>query len=361
MIINVKSQTELSSFSVVYSGSVLNETVKTYGLSHAIEHLKCKSFIHLYNDFDRYSISWNAYTSETEIVFYITGLDEYVNKYKQEFLDCLLKFEISEEEFETELKVVIQEYKDCFQGQDECLYYNLLREEYGNYGAIGKLKSLKKINHKDVIKYHKKFLSKPSKIINISKFNDFSGYDDFNTEYPSSYVPDVKDKLKLEDKMKFNKSGIIGYVKVDKDFNYISYVLDMLGSSLLSPFFDEIREKRGLTYGVNTGIERISDVQGIVYTSLITTPDNVEEVKEVYKMILSDGDKYLTQERFDIIKDNYLVRQKKNEIERYKKIEKYIIPLDWQVGEIIESLTFEKTKEIFNTYLTYDKWNWKVN
>ena len=130
MIINKKSQTELSSFYVIYNGSVLNENVKNYGISHLIEHCQCKQFKHLYNEFDRYSISWNAYTSSDKIVFYMVGIDEYVNKFKQEFLESLLNFDITEEEFLLEKNVVIQEYKDVFQDQSSSLYFNLLRKEF---------------------------------------------------------------------------------------------------------------------------------------------------------------------------------------------------------------------------------------
>ena len=78
-------------------------------------------------------------------------------------------------------------------------------------------------------------------------------------------------------------------------------------------------------------------------------------------MILSDGDNYLTKERFDIIKDNYIIKRKKNEIERYKKTDYFITPTEWRIDTIIDSITFEKTKEIFNKYLTFEKWNWRVN
>jgi predicted Zn-dependent peptidase len=360
-LINEKSQTDLSGFYVVFNGSVLNETTKTYGVSHLVEHLKCKMFNHLYDDFSRYSIQWNAYTNDTEVVFYMTGLDEYVNKYKREFLDCLMKFDIPLDEFETERNVVIQEYKDVFDEQIQTLYYNTLREQYHQYGAIGKLKSIKSIKYKDVLKFHNKYYSKPSKIINVSKHNDFTDSIEFNTDYKSTYVVDSKDKLAFEKGIKYNKSAIIGFIKTTEDFNYISFVLDMLCGSLTSPFVNEIREKRGLTYNVSSGIERISDEQGFILTYLVTTPDKVDEVLETYKMILSNGSKYLTKEIFDIQYDKYIISKRKSEIERYKNIKKFITPESWLFSTIENDITFEKTIEIFNKYLTFDKWTWKIN
>lgn len=363
MVINEKSQTDLSSFYIVYKGSVLNEDTTNYGISHLMEHLQCKQFKHLYDDFDRYSISWNAYTSGDKVVFYMNGLDEYVNKYKHEFLNSLLSFTVSEEEFLTEKEVVIQEYKDTFQDQASTFYYNLLRREYKNYGAIGKLQSLKKIKYNDILKFWDKFLSKPAMIINISKHNDFQTKMEFQKDEPTYYIPDDKDVIKFENKMKFNKSSVIGYIKGDDSTPYskVSYVLNMLSMSLLSPFFNEIREKRGLTYNIDTSIERISENQGLIATYLITTPEKVQEVLDTYKMILTNPDEYLTEERFNIIKDFYLIKRKKNDIERYKNINKFIVPKQWQLDLILDDITYQECKDIFNKYLSYEKWTWKTD
>ena len=111
-VLNVKSETDLSGFYIVYKGSVCNEKKGWYGLSHLMEHLICHSFDDMYDDFDRDGIANNAYTSDNEIVFYFTGLDEYLVKYKDEILKRILKFGVTEEMFQNERKIVLEEYKD---------------------------------------------------------------------------------------------------------------------------------------------------------------------------------------------------------------------------------------------------------
>ena len=125
MIINLKSQTDLSGFYVVYEGSTNLEKPGWYGISHLLEHLVCKSFDHLQEDFDKDGIDWNAYTSGNEIVFYLTGLDEKVNKWKGEFMDLLGQFNVTKEEFENERKIVLEEYMDAFNSQTEVHMLNL--------------------------------------------------------------------------------------------------------------------------------------------------------------------------------------------------------------------------------------------
>ena len=361
MIINEKSQTDLSGFYIVYKGSVLNEDDTNYGISHLMEHLMCKQFQKYYNEFERYSINWNAYTSGNEVVFHMKGLDEYLYKYRHLLVDSLLKFKISRDEFEKERDVVVQEYKDTFQDQSSSAYYNLLRKTYKNYGPIGKLECLEKLTYEDINNYWKKYLSKPSMIINISKNSVFDGFNEFNTTHPRKYTPKSNDVLTYEKILKFKKDCVFGYIKINDDFNYVDFILDMLNKSLESPFMKEIREKRGLTYGVSSYICKLSDSEGLVTTSLITTEENVDECLDTYKMILTQPDKYLTKERFDIIKDFYTVKKKKDEINLYTQSSKFITPKNWQIEEILDVITFEKVLEIYDNYLTFDKWKWETD
>ena len=53
MIINLKSQTDLSGLYIISEGSTLLEHKGIYGISHALEHLVCKAFDDLNDDFDR--------------------------------------------------------------------------------------------------------------------------------------------------------------------------------------------------------------------------------------------------------------------------------------------------------------------
>lgn len=54
MLINKKSQTDLSGFYVVFNGSVLNDDATNYGISHLCEHLKCKEIFNKYLTFDKW-------------------------------------------------------------------------------------------------------------------------------------------------------------------------------------------------------------------------------------------------------------------------------------------------------------------
>ena len=110
MILNIASQTELSGFYIVYNRTSINEKSGIYGISHLVEHLLSTNLDDiLIEDFQNNGISWNAYTSPTNIVFYLTGLDKHVSKFKEKYLNKLLYLNTSQQEFDIEKKSLLAE------------------------------------------------------------------------------------------------------------------------------------------------------------------------------------------------------------------------------------------------------------
>jgi len=360
MIYNLKSQNDFSGFYIVFNGAVLNETPKSFGVSHIIEHLLCKQFEDLYDDFDRFGINWNAFTSNNNVVFHMTGLDEYINMYKDKLLNSLLQFNITEEQFNTEKNIILQEYIDHFQDQGDAHYSNVMRYYLGHYGPIGKYESLNNLTYTNMLKFYNIYMKKPSIIINVSKYSEFSGYTDFaklnNNNYKTSDT-----KIIIEKRADFDKSSIIGYKLIVEDFCYIKFIIAILSGSLKSPFYNELREKRGLTYGVSTFINSISANQGLLSTSLVTDNENVDEVLNVYKEILTNPSVYLTEERFNIMKDFYTVLFRKNEINRYSKIGHLISPEKWNIEPILNDITFEGIMAAYEKHFKYEDFRWSVD
>ena len=169
MIINLKSQTNLSGLYVVYEGSTNLEKKGNFGISHLMEHLMCKTFFHMIQDFDRDGIQWNAYTSSNEIVFYMTGLDEKIDKHKNKYLDALQSFEITKEQFENERQIVLQEYEDTFNDQSQAHSLNLTRKLFNDYDPIGLKEDLEKLKFMDCLNFYELQYAKPTKIINVYK------------------------------------------------------------------------------------------------------------------------------------------------------------------------------------------------
>jgi len=356
MIINLKSQTDLSGFYVVYEGSTNLEKSGWYGISHLMEHLMCKNFDHLQEDFDKDGIEWNAYTSNNEIVFYLTGLDEKVNKWKGEFMDLLGDFNVTKDEFENERNIVLEEYMDSFNEQTQSHQLNLSRKLFGDFDPIGLKKDLQNLKFMDCLNYYELQYAKPTKIINVSKNKKYNNQAiDFidrqivkNIEFGNHNVP-----LELGNDFKDKTSIVILSPVIQEDFAYVHFINAMLSLGLKSPLYQEIREKRGLVYYVHCYQSRMNQ-QGISTIATQTSNKNYNQVVDSVETIIKNPGKYLTKDRFNLVKDYYKVRQQKDEILRYKNVNQWINPEGWSVYDILDEVNIKKVREVYEKYFNFD-------
>lgn len=132
MIKNLKNETDLSGLYFVYNGSTNLEKKGWYGIAHLMEHLKCKAFDDLQDTLQANGISWNAYTSDNQIVFYFTGLEEYLAPFRNTLIERMylpLENYVDSDILENEKNIVLEEYQDSFTNQNEIFYMNLFRKK----------------------------------------------------------------------------------------------------------------------------------------------------------------------------------------------------------------------------------------
>jgi len=213
------------------------------------------------------------------------------------------------------------------------------------------------MTYQDMVDYIKSYYSKPTRIINVSKYSDFVSDMTFNkvdinrdfrqVDEPSDVVYELNNDFA-------DKTSIICVGKlVEDDFNYVNFICSMLAGGLQSPLYQEVREKRGLSYGVGCDVSRVHN-KGILSISVQTSNENVEEVVSAIKLVIDNPDTYLTQERFDIVKNSHLISLKKSEINRYKSVGEYINPAEWNTKNIIETITLDDVKRVYNKYFKFE-------
>lgn len=373
MIVNAKSETGLSGFYVIFDGSTMVEKKGWFGIAHLCEHLVCKSFEHMQNTYQQKNIEWNAYTANDSVVFFMKGLDRHINTYKKEFIDLILKYEPTQEQLDNEKKIVLEEYKMAFNSQGESHYMNLYRKIFNYYGPIGLRSDIEDFTLQDCKEYLDLYYKNPTRIINVSKYNDFDSEIEFRdkvnakpfefkpntnlhiiksdteTSVPEGMIPleiitDYKNKVSI-----MNISPVI-----TKDFNYVTFVCEMLGSGLNSPLYKEVREKLGLVYGISCFVDRLNNSSCLVNIMTDTSAKNIDIVQNQIKLVLENKEKYLTQERFDIIKDSYLTKIEKSEILNYSNVGKYMDNPEWRIETILDIITLQDVYDIMDKYLKWD-------
>lgn len=354
MIINLASQTDLSGFYVVYNGSTYLEKEGTYGISHLVEHLACMNHRHMQLDMDRDGIYSNAYTSNDHIVFYITGINKYVDKHKDRYLDSLLgELVPNEQDFDKERKVVVEEYLDMFNNQMYGHFLNIYRYLYKYYGPIGKKENLISLTYDDCLTYYNSFIRNPSMIVNISNTGDFNRDVDFkNYETGIKYTrgPYISEKLE-----KINKENKVTVVDISKDlYNNIpetKFICNMLSDGLESPLMDEIRTKKGLTYGVSCSVV---DVDKNYFIEIAGSTTKADEFKDTVAYVLRNKDKFMTKERFDVVMNGLLIERQRRDILQYKSIGDLLVGDEVGLMKNLENLTYDKIMSVYDEHFNID-------
>ena len=356
MIINLKSQSDLSGFYIVFSGSTNLEERGIYGISHFMEHLICKNFEFLRDEFERDGIDWNAYTTQNEIVFFFTGLDNYLLNRREQLVDLITDFKVSRDQFENERKIILQEYKNHFSDQSQCHFSNLGRKLYKDFNAIGLKEDLNGLRYMDCLNFFEKQFKNPTKIINVSKSKPFKIDVDFNNnKIDRKYEFGPYNDVILEPRRNFgDKVSICMSSKlIDEDFAYVSFINNMLSLGLNSPFYDEVREKRGLVYHIGCRQSRMNQ-QSINLITTETSEKNVPILYDTIKTILNNPNKFLTKKRFELIKNSYKIKFVKDRINRYQNVNMWINPPDWSVKDIINTITYDKVMDVFEKNYQFD-------
>lgn len=353
MVINLKSQTALSGLYLVYKGSINLEKKGWFGITHFLEHLKCKVVDDLQDEFQSNGISHNAYTSDNFVVFYFQGIEKYLAPFRDIIIERFKTFTATEDDVIKEKKIVLEEYLDCFTEQVQTHSINFNRRFYGTYSPIGLKEDIENYTFQDCLDFHALQYEEPDMIINISK--DFVLADNVMTFKNRSLTMKTDWKYDantiLEKSISFpEKTSIIWDKKVDLvDLPVLKYITSMLGSGLNSPLYQEVREKRGLVYYIQCYSSRIGDVSTI-NISTITSDVNVSILNDVVANVLSNRNTHITKERLELIKKGALIAREKKDINRFSNISDILYPEQKIAEDILETLELDQIHYVYDKY-----------
>lgn len=362
MIKNLTNETDLSGLYFVYNGSTNLEKKGWYGLAHFGEHLKCKCFEDLHDELQSNGISWNAYTSDNRVVFYFTGLEEYLAPFRDTIIQKMYQpFNtfINLDIIEKEKKIVLEEYQDSFTNQNEIFYMNLMRKKFNHYSPIGLKEDIENYSLKDCEDFYNLQYNKPDLIINVSK--SFVLNNELLFENRTHLLKNDWNKnyeAPLEIRGSFPDTLCLYYYRTvdEKDVPIIKIINYMLGNGLNSPLYQEIREKRGLCYQVGSYIHEIGKLP-IMIISILTSPEKSDIVHTTLDEIFENKDIHLSQARFEIIKKELIISKKKKMINRHVSISDVIDDKVSIFETILETINLDDIMNIFNKYFIITDFN----
>jgi len=300
------------------------------GISHVLEHMIFKgtptrNYFEISEEIDYLGANVNAHTTKEETVFYINALTQFLGKSVDILFDIVTNSTINEKELEKEKDVIVEEIKMYKDSPDDLVFeMNYADSINGQYGKpiIGTEASVKGFTADEIRKYYKERYTKDNILIVVS------GNFDKNEiiQKINQYFSKLGDKkTNRRDKIDFSFNA--GKKIVTKDINqvnicishqnedynsknkiYTDILANIIGGSMSSRLFQEIREKNGLAYSVYTYNQYYLS-GGLTSTYIGTNLENYEKAIEItlseFKKLRENG---VTEDELQKAKNKYMSR-----------------------------------------------------
>jgi len=278
-----------------------NETRTESGLSHFIEHMTFKgtskrSAFDIAHALDTVGGKINAYTTKEYTVYHTVVLDKHIDIAIDILCDMLQNSLFDSKATEVEKGVVLEEIKMYEDTPDE-LIHDFFAEKILHGHPIGKPtigleETVKSFKREDILNYREKWYAPGNTIVTLAgaipkkvneKLKPYLESWKGKALVPHPTLPEIKGSLNLKKKKTEQVHlclGVKGVSQVDEE-RYPYAVLDnILGGSMSSRLFQEVREKRGLAYSIFSTSSPFRNF-GISYVYAGTSKENLKQVVEL--------------------------------------------------------------------------------
>lgn len=248
-----------------------NEDKQNNGVSHFLEHMffkgtKTRSAREIAESFDSIGGQVNAFTSKEYTCYYAKILDDHASYALDVLSDMFFHSTFDEEELKKEKNVVYEEIKMYEDTPDDIVHDLLSKATYGDhplgYPILGTEETLNSFNGDTLREYMERNYT-PSNVVisvagNVSEsfisevenlFGSFeTAYKQEKYEKPSFY--DKKLSRKKDTEQAHLCIGFNGLEVGHKDIYSLIVLNNVLGGSMSSRLFQDVREQKGLAYSV---------------------------------------------------------------------------------------------------------------
>ena len=300
------------------------------GISHVLEHMVFKgtptrNYFEISDEIDYLGANVNAHTTKEETVFYINALTQFLGKSVDILFDIVTNSTINEKELEKEKDVIVEEIKMYKDSPDDLVFeMNYADSINGQYGKpiIGTEASVKGFKVEEIKKYYRERYTKDNILIVVSGNFD----KDEIIQKVDEYFGKLDDK-KVNRRERIDFSFNPGKKVVSKDINqvnicithqsvdynsknkiYTDILSSIIGGSMSSRLFQEIREKNGLAYSVYTYNQYYLS-GGLTSTYIGTNLENYEKAIEItlleFRKMRENG---VTEDELQKAKNKYMSR-----------------------------------------------------
>ena len=317
-------QYQSASIGVWIGAGSARETDKNNGVSHFIEHMffqgtETRSALQLAKDTDDLGCSMNAFTGKEATCFYIKALTGVFPQAVDILLDMLCHSLFDEKEMRKERGVILEELNMVYDTPDDYIMDLLDAKVFSGTPlartVLGTKTSVRSLRRDDILDYIRTWYTTDNTVVAV--VGNFDGaqleeqlenaLSSFGDHCPAKECAPVKDGRRFGSLVKdINQTHIaLGTPTIamdSADYYAQAVVCDILGGSMSSRLFQNIRERRGLAYNVYSATQSYaSGGQFYIYAGLTpgSEPEFLEAIAEELKGLAGEG---ISEEQTEIVK-----------------------------------------------------------
>jgi predicted Zn-dependent peptidase len=313
LIVEEFKEIETVSVRFLVKSGARNETSKSTGLSHFIEHMAFKgtetrNAKQLSNDLENIGARFNAYTSKETTCYHAKVLKEYTEKSMEILIDMLENSIFNEEELERERGVILQELAMNNDTPDDYVYDRFMETVFAKQqigqSILGPAKNIKSFQREDFFNYLDKNYIAQNIILSVCGNIDTDKVEAMANKLfkktKSGKVSAVKKAQYVGGHYRKNKKleqfqcliGFKGTSYSDEEKYIMKAGNYIFGGGMSSRLFQEIREKQGLCYSIGSYNNAFYD-SGIFTIYIGTDGEKVNKaidgIIEQYKLFIDKG------------------------------------------------------------------------
>ncbi|MCX7914378.1 MAG: insulinase family protein [Thermodesulfovibrionales bacterium] len=258
-----------------------NEENSKNGISHFVEHMffkgtKKRTATDISIDIDSMAGELNGFTSRENTVFYVKVLDEFVYRGIELLSDIFLHSTFPESEIEKEKGVIKEEIKLVEDTPDDYIHDLFSKTIWGEDGlgqpVLGRKETIKTFTREDLINHIKKYYGTSDTVIAcagnfnpdkmVSLLNELFGSLRRGSKPELSHQAFLKGKVTALQKDLSEVHiclGVEGLPFASPERYTLALLNTILGASVSSRLFQEIREKKGYAYSIYSFVNSYID------------------------------------------------------------------------------------------------------
>lgn len=304
----------------VKAGSV-DEVPEYAGISHYIEHMMFKGTKErtpkqIAGDIDKIGGQINAFTGKEATCYYVKAINSNYHKAADVIIDMLTESLFAQEEMDRERQVICEEIKMTLDTPDDLAHETITSMIFdgaslGN-SILGTPETLMNINHKEMADHVEEQYTRDSMVISVcGNFDEEELINYFDDKFMSLRESKSERVLKEAEyrpqfkciKKEIEQTHICLATKAvsltDPDYYAFSIMSNIMGGSMSSRLFQNVREQKGLAYSVYSMLGPFSD-DGYFNIYAGVSHDKIEEaVKAIIEELEILDNEGVTEEELE--------------------------------------------------------------